>query len=126
MNGNARSGMVRRLLAAALSLALIFTSVAAVYAHAGHNGLNHKHEHVSVQIDGAESEGDHNHSRAPVDADHGECLDLICHGGFACVSPDVYAFNGTPGATDPILSPYQVVQRLIATLDRPPKSSASA
>lgn len=132
-----RQPRIARLIAAALSFAVVFASIVGAAAHAGEHGHHRHHHHDHHHGTGTISpDADHAAHHAPVagshidfqsiaddEPQHAGCLDFTCHGGVAVLGattpwdvgfwPEAAIFPWRTQALDAV-SP--------ARLDRPPKS----
>lgn len=90
MQGHGRYSVTRRLLAATLSLVLVFASMIGAHAHAAHDAQQHDHSmHVvidDVHAPAIGADNDHAEDGLNTAAKHATCGDLLCHGGFAILT----------------------------------------
>src|SRR6185503_1579898 len=127
--GSSRQRWAVRLISAALALALIVASAVGAYAHALAH-CHHGHEHAAQHHDsaaapvasGMEHKGEP--QKAPA-ADHADCCDTICHGGYAVVgqTSPVLGLTRSKPAIPMVRADAWVVPR---SLDRPPRSPVLA
>jgi|SoiMethySBSTD1v2_1073268.scaffolds.fasta_scaffold85098_3 hypothetical protein len=126
-----------RMIAAALSLAVLVASVVGAAAHAREHG-HHGHHHGAGSIS---SDADRGALYAPVAeyiellvivddepqpiTQHAGCLDFICHGGVA-VPTTPWNVGSWPQAAVFPWRARSLVSMSPARLDRPPKSRVSA
>lgn len=88
-----RYSVIRRLLAATLSLVLVLASIIGAYAHAAHGAHHDDHGVHVAHADGSEpiavSKDAHAEDAPNTGAKHASCGDLVCHGGFAILTAQV-------------------------------------
>src|SRR4029453_5406724 len=127
--GSAKQRWAARLISAAMALALVVASAVGGYAHAlahCHHGHAHAAQHqdsgAAPVASGMEQKGEP--QKAPA-ANHADCCDTICHGGYAIVG------QASPILPLPQSTPSIPLMRADAgaeprSLDRPPRSSVLA
>jgi hypothetical protein len=124
--GSLKQRWPARLISAVVTLALVFASSIGAYAHARahcHHGHAHVAQHQDSEAASVSSAMEHKgeSQKAPA-ANHADCCDTMCHGGYAIV-----------GQASPLLAPPQSKPRIPMvradagaeprSLDRPPRSS---
>jgi len=123
--GSLKQRWAARLISAVVTLALVFASSIGIYTHARAH-CQHGHAHLAQHQDsGAASVSSamaHKESQKAPAANHADCCDTICHGGYAIVG------QASPLLALPQSKPRIPMMRADAgaeprSLDRPPRSS---
>lgn len=132
MMGHKQRAVLRRFLAAGLSLVLIVASVIGMQSHAGHNEHHHpgapaadiRIAHVAELAADQAPTADGEYGSTTGD-NHGTCNDMVCHGGFAVltVASDVAPFRQ---AMCCLWADQTGRHTATLSLDRPPKALVRA
>jgi hypothetical protein len=145
-----RQHAIARLVAATLSLALMFASIVGTAAHARHHAHHHHQQgsaaHAHAYVHGDHDHGDSDGSAVAADepesvgasaggtvpkpepaSEHRDCMDFACHGGIAILAVGTgWQVAWWPQAPAVVWRSDFVASVSPARLDRPPKSFASA